>query len=474
MTPAGSRIACAGCGRSIPPDVDPFGCPGRVPGDDIDHVLRRVLDLYAPDVAGELRTAFQATDMNPYLRYRPLLHTARAPGLTTERYVHLVERLDDAIAGVDGRGFRVTPFEPSAALGSSLGFPSDGLWIKDETGNVSGTHKGRHLMGILIWLEATRALADPEDTPPVRLAIASCGNAALAAAVLARAALHPLDVFVPPDACRAVLRRLVDLGAVLTTCPRDGAASGDPCVHAFRRALAGGACPFACQGDANGLTIDGGKTLAWEMISTLAGRELDRLFIQVGGGALASSCIQAFEEAQHLGVVRHLPRVHPVQTMGAHPLVRAYDRLAETIRVRADLGVPEATDPIERRAMLANAILAHADRALVEETVSSAARRRSAYMWPWESEPASVATAILDDETYDWLAVARGALLSGGYPLVASEDTLTEANRAARAHTGIRVSVTGSAGLAGCVELRGAGLVPPDESTAVIFTGIAR
>ena len=95
-------------------------------------------------------------------------------------------------------------------------------------------------------------------------------------------------------------------------------------------------------------------------------------------------------------------------------------------------------------------------------------------MWPWETEPHSVATGILDDETYDWLAVVRGALTSRGWPVVVDEPTLQAANELARSATGIDVDPTGSAGLAGLLELRRHGRVDPDETVAVIFTGVRR
>jgi threonine synthase len=92
-------------------------------------------------------------------------------------------------------------------------------------------------------------------------------------------------------------------------------------------------------------------------------------------------------------------------------------------------------------------------------------------MWPWESEPASVAEGILDDEAYDWLSVAGAMLASGGSALVVDDALLVEANQLARRATGIAVSPTGSAGLAGALLLARRGMVAPGSSTLVIFTG---
>jgi threonine synthase len=85
-----------------------------------------------------------------------------------------------------------------------------------------------------------------------------------------------------------------------------------------------------------------------------------------------------------------------------------------------------------------------------------------------------VATGILDDETYDWRAVVEGMALTGGRPLVVSEDSLTDANALAVAQTGIQVDPTGSAGLAGLVQLRRCGEIGADDRVAVLFTGVRR
>ena len=110
----------------------------------------------------------------------------------------------------------------------------------------------------------------------------------------------------------------------------------------------------------------------------------------------------------------------------------------------------------------------------VGQAMAMAAARRSAFMQPWETEPTSVATGILDDETYDWRAVVEGMLITGGRPLVVSEHSLAEANRLAVARTGIGVDPTGSAGLGGLLEMRRSGAIGADDRVAVLFTGRRR
>ncbi len=392
--------------------------------------------------------------VNPFVRFRTLSHSyhlARSHGLTDADYVTMVEKLDRAVAQVDGHGFAATPFSRSEVLGTRLGFAGGGVWVKDETGNVSGSHKARHLMGLLIHLEVVEraGLAAGRGAGAPDLAIASCGNAALAAAVVARAGGRRLRVFVPTSADPVVLARLEALGAHLTICPREESVPGDPTYHRLQQAVREGALPFTCQGPDNGLTIDGGKTLGYEIAADLAGATLDRLFIQTGGGALASAVIQALTDAVRLGALGRMPRIHAVQTLGGHPLERAYGRLLERI------GDPD--DP-ER----------------VGEALRYAATHRSQFMWPWEEEPKSIAHGILDDETYDWLAVLRGMATTGGTPVLVSEETLKEANALAQAATGIGVDHTGSAGLAGLLHLHREGGIGPNERVAVLFTGVKR
>jgi threonine synthase len=440
---------CSGCGHRVPHGRPvPAGCPAATAGDDTDHVLVRRLDTAALEFP-------RGDEPNPFLRYRSLFHAwhvTRGLAWSDTGYVALVEGLDQAVAEVDGHGFRVTPFFRAAELSDRLGFSAEGgVWVKDETGNVSGSHKARHLMGTLLELEVADAVraaggGTPASRPP--LAVASCGNAALAAAVVARAAGRHLEVFIPPDADPAVVARLRDMGARLEVCERRPGVGGDPTYNRLLEAVAGGALPFSCQGNLNGFAVQGGETLGWEMATDLGatGAKLDRIFVQVGGGALAAAVGAGLAEARALGVPVGPGRFHAVQTSGAHPLERAYARVAARIAG----GEPPAA-------------------ALI-----FAARHRSEFMWPWEEEPHSIAHGILDDETYDWLAVARAMLETDGSPIVVDEATLVEANDLAVSTTGIDVDHTGSAGLAGLLASRRSGAVDPAETVAVLFTGVRR
>ena len=431
-TAASPPFVCHGCGAAV--DIArrlPFACPNAgVPGDDTDHVL------VAP---ADARGLAPGEELNPFLRYRAWLspyRLARAAGLPDDAWAELVGELDAALLAIEGHGFRITPTTRQPALARALGLARD-LWIKDETGAVSGSHKARHLAGVMLYLRVLEAAGLPlgDGLRGRRLAIASCGNAALAAAVIARAAQWPLDVFIPADAEPAVVRRLRELGAAITVCERRAGDGGDPCVRAFRRAVEGGAVPFGVQGPDNGLAIEGGRTLAFEMAEEFGrnGVAVGALFVQVGGGALASALAQGFAMAAAAGVLPRRPRLLAVQTAGCAPLARAWQRLS---------GVD----------------------------LAEAARQRSRFMWPWETTPVSLAHGILDDETYDWWEAAQAMRETDGGVVVAGEAALERAHALARAHTGIQASVTGTAGLAGVTAIAGRS----DETLAAVFSGVER
>lgn len=479
LTPPGpaelaSHMFCAGCGQAAPPDAaHPFRCAHA--GDDIDHVMTVDLDLSD--------TAFPAgDDDNPFVRFRALHHgwrLARRHGLADAAYVDLVHALDDRVAGVWGHGFGSTPYARCDTLARALGLRlgHGGLWLKDETGNVAGSHKARHLMGLAVHIEAmARAGLAPAGAP--RLAIASCGNAALAAAVVAAAAGWPLEVFVPTWADAAIVERLRGLGAAVIACGRSaGDPPGDPCYHRFAAAVQQGALPFACQGNQNGLTIAGGQTLGWEIAAQHAASgapPLDRVIVQVGGGALASAVAQAFTVARTLDALPELPVLHAVQPAGCHPLHRAWRHAAEGVHARLGGTGGDGLDDATLAHRIVDGTTARGAAAAIVAELAEARAHRSRYMWPWETEPHSVATGILDDETYDWAVIVEAMLRTGGWPLVIEDADFVAARAAVGRVAGIEAEATGTAGVAGLMALARAGALRAGEHVAALVTGAAR
>lgn len=373
-------------------------------------------------------------ETNPFLRYRQRLDSYQAVRhghLSDDQFVEVVSTLDAAVADVDGHGFGETPVVDGSELASALDLPVE-LWIKDDTGNVSGSHKSRHLFGVAIHM-AVDSLVNSADSlgSTAPLAIASCGNAAMAAGIVAAAMKRRLLVFVPEWADDTIVARLGDLGADVRRCPRREGEAGDPAYLRFSEAASNGARPFSVQGTDTPSTFDGGRTLGWETADQTGGG-LDAIFIQVGGGALATAVSRAIPEAA----------LYPVQAEGCAPLARAWDRLSPAFNFDA------------------------------------AAANASDYMWPWD-DPHSAADGILDDITYDWLPLLSETHRSGGHPVVAPESTVVAVNATATTITGIPATATATAGLAGLVSMgseikelpRRDGRLP---RVGVFFTGVQR
>ena len=229
---------------------------------------------------------------------------------------------------------------------------------------------------------------------------------------------------------KEVLSVLESLGARVHVCPRrDTDPAGDPCVHRFRESVARGSVPFGVQGTENVWCRDGGRTIGWEITDVMDHRA-DRVFVQVGGGAFAA-CVGDSFRASGLH-----PRLHAVQAEGCAPLARAWER------------------------------------ALATGGATGAGARWAECMWPWENEPHSLADGILDDETYDWVADVVELRATHGRVVVANENNVVRAAEMARPITGIDVSPTGAAGLAGLLEARDA--FGADARVVLAFSGVRR
>ncbi|HUO45598.1 MAG TPA: PLP-dependent lyase/thiolase [Acidimicrobiia bacterium] len=381
---------------------------------------------------------------SPFIRYRWLLDSyckAMSNGWSDDDFISLVLRLDEAVAAVDGRGFVITPATAHPDLAAVTDLETAHLWVKNETGNVGGSHKARHLFGVLLHL----SIDEPREG---ELAIASCGNAAIAAAVVARAVDRPLRVFIPTWAEPAVVATLEALDARIEVAERRPGEIGDPTFLRFLESIRSGSIPFSVQSTATSATLDGGRTIGWELAEQLAlahASGIIHLFVQVGGGALAASLWAGVNDGIREQWLSAGPVLHTVQTEAAAPLNRAWRQLRQT---QAELDLELALD------------------------VAAADPNR--FMWPWENVGESAASGILDDVTYDWYPVMKGMLASGGAALVVSEEMILRANQIGRSITGINVDPTGTAGLAALFDPAVAAHIRPEDHVVILFTGVDR
>jgi threonine synthase len=443
------------------------------------------------DLRTDIRSRWTAGATRTFDVFRRLISAWELAG--GQRYQRVLDGLSERLLRWEGVDFSVTPLTRQHRLAAALGRRGP-LWVKDETGNVTGSHKGRHLTATLFYLEALREIH--ADHGRRVLAIYSCGNAALAAAAVARAGGYELHAFVPDDLDPTVAAMLADRGAAVERIRRSATGEGDPCYLAFRRALAENAwVPFACAGNDNWSNIEGGATMGWELVLQLLDRSetIDSVVVQVGGGALARSIAQGLEEAYQLGFIGALPRIHVCQPGGGFPFVRTYllaldeiaRRCGRPFKLDYDRGARPETALRKLAAFsrtcseqiqhLAAFVAAHFDSPAVQSVLDDIPRRRERFMWPWDGPaPHSLAHGILDDVTYDWYHLLRAVLRSGGIAAILDEDTIRSAHASAHGLTGIAVCPTGAAGLAGLIHLQASGAVDEGEATGLFFTGFDR
>lgn len=381
---------------------------------------------------------------SPFVTYRAQLDVyqdALSAGISDQEYVEVVSGAEAKLVASGATGFEVTPLQ---TLETPLDRP---VLAKIETANVGGSHKARHLFGLLIrqlladhaGSSQGSASSDQSGSPKV-LAIASCGNAAVGAATLAHALDRRLRVFVPGNADENVMTELERLGAETVVCERDPNQTGDPTMAALAEALSKGAEAFTVQGTTCPDVIDGARTLGLELASQIAdlpGAPKD-IYIQIGGGALAGATMDGLAR----GGVNPLPRLHPVQSEAVHPYMAAWDRLQK--------------------------LLGQADPRLgLDEALSA-----EGLMQPWPGALSSLATGIIDDVTYDWQSVARYQVATEGWSVKVAEEAFVRATELGAGQVFPPPDATGTAGLAGLLTDPRAS--ETQASALVLITGVDR
>lgn len=202
-----------------------------------------------------------------------------------------------------------TPLVHAARLSKAIGF--DGLYIKDEGLNPTGSFKAR---GLVMAVSRARELGVKEVSIP------SAGNAAGAMSAYAALAGMKSYVFMPQDVpdlfaaeCRALGAEVTLVAGLITDCGKI-AAEG---VRKYGR--------FDISTLKEPYRIEGKKTMGYELAEQCAWKLPDVVIYPTGGGTGLIGMWKAFDEMEKIGWIGpERPRMVTVQSDGCAPMVKAF------------------------------------------------------------------------------------------------------------------------------------------------------
>jgi threonine synthase len=190
------------------------------------------------------------------------------------------------------------------------------IWIKEESGNPTGSFKAR---GLSLAVNRARELG----APGVRLP--SAGNAALAASAYAAAAGLPCRVAMPEQTPTTIVSRCRLYGAEVILEGRNLAESA-VCLGDFSDDY------WDLSTFKEAYRVEGKKTMALEILEQLSWEPPSWIIYPTGGGTGIVAMYKAFRELRELGILKQdFPRLVAVQMEGCAPIVEAFHAGSETV-----------------------------------------------------------------------------------------------------------------------------------------------
>lgn len=326
----------------------------------------------------------------------------RARGLW--RWAELLPVREAGFIGSLGEGD--SPLLPARRLGQAIGLP--GLWIKDESGNPTGTFKAR---GMAVAVSRAKELGVGE------FVTATAGNAGGALAAYAARAGRPSHIFMPKDSppvnvveCRMAGAdvRLVD--GLISDAGRLAAAAASQ--HGW----------FDVSTFKEPYRVEGKKTMGLEVAEAFDWELPDVIVYPTGGGTGLVGMWKAFQELEALGWIGdRRPRMVSVQAEGCAPIVQAFQAGAD-----------------------------HAE--------------------PWPNA-STFASGLRVPKPFADRAVLRVLRESAGAAVAVSEDEIREAQRALATSEGVWAAPEGAAALAAARKLLAEGRLGTADRVILFNTG---
>ena len=287
-------VRCLACGHEMEPDPYITSCP-ECGGGWMDAVY----DLAA-----------LPADWPALVKERPA---------TLWRYRELLPFPADFRVFTLGEGW--TPL--TRAVGLERELKHDGIWIKDERQQPTGSFKDR---------QATFAVSALYDQGIAEVVMASTGNAATAYAAYTVRAGIKLWVFlsssVPVEKMRELALYGVEVIKVSGTYDQAKQVAADFAAR-HQLPVERGAKAIPCK--------ESMKTIAFEIVEQLGWRAPDWYLQAVSGGIGPLGVLKGFTDLYEAGIIARIPKIGVVQTAGCSPMVQAWEKnLDAAIPVQPD------------------------------------------------------------------------------------------------------------------------------------------
>jgi len=201
-----------------------------------------------------------------------------------------------------------TPLIEAKNIQKELGF--DNIYLKFDGTNPTGSFKDR-----ASYLVSAFAKKNNVN----EIVVASTGNAASSMAGIAAAAGQKTFIFMPESAPKAKSVQCLQYGAELIPIKGDYDKAFDLSLKFSQRT------GFLNRNTAyNPMTIEGKKTVSFELIEQMNGKEIDYIFLPVGDGVILSGVIKGFNDLKYVGIINKIPKIIGVQAENSSFIYNAF------------------------------------------------------------------------------------------------------------------------------------------------------
>jgi threonine synthase len=195
-------------------------------------------------------------------------------------------------------------YKVSSLNNKDLGFD---LFLKDDSQNPTFSFKDRASAIVSAYAKENNI-----DT----IVAASTGNAGSSLAGICASQKQRAIIFVPATAPKAKLTQIMMYGAQIVPVNGTYDTAFDLSIEITKK------YGWYNRNTAfNPLTIEGKKTVSYELYSQLDQTLPDRIFVPVGDGVIISGVYKGFEDLLKLGIIKKIPTIVAVQAFGSSNIV---------------------------------------------------------------------------------------------------------------------------------------------------------